>query len=170
VIGLVLAAGKGRRMGQPKATVVVDGRTLAWRCADTLLQAGLPRVVVALRESQPLPDRAEPFLVPDPDGEAIDTLRQAKDHCGDGPICLLPVDCPEVRVSTVKDLIARYRAPFTKPTFEGKGGHPVLFDVDLAGAATLRDALHHVEGHFVAVADPGILHNWNHPNDVRSTR
>lgn len=170
MIGLVLAAGKGRRMGQPKATVIVDGRTLAWRCAETLQQAGLSRVVVALREPQPLPAGVEPFLVPDPDGEAIDTLRQAQAHCGDGPICLLPVDCPEVRVATVKELVAHYRPPFTKPTYEGKGGHPVLFDLDLAGAATLRDALHHAEGHFVPVADPGILHNWNHPEDVRRSQ
>jgi CTP:molybdopterin cytidylyltransferase MocA len=168
LIGLILAAGKGTRMGQPKAGLVVDGKTLAWRCAETLLAAGLPRVVVALRKEQPLPAGAEPFLVPDPDGEAIDTLRQAQTHLGGGPICLLPVDCPQVRVATVTQLLSDYRPPFTKPTFEGLGGHPVLFDLDLAGAATLRDALHHAAGHFVAVADPGILHNWNTNDDVRS--
>ena len=170
MIGLVLAAGKGTRMGQPKATVVVDGHTLAWHCAETLLSAGLSRVVVALREPQPLPAGAEAFLVPDPDGEAIDTVRQAQAHIGPGPICLLPVDCPEVRAETVRQVIAHYQAPFTKPTYDGRGGHPLIFDLSLAGAATLRDALHHVGGHFVAVADPGILHNWNHPDDVRSRR
>jgi CTP:molybdopterin cytidylyltransferase MocA len=157
-------------MGQPKATLVVDGRTLAWHCAETLQAAGLGRVVVALREVQPLPNGTEAFLVPDPDGEAIDTIRQARDHLGPGPICLLPVDCPDVRVETVRQVVAAYRPSFTKPTFEGRGGHPVVFDLPLAGAASLRDALHHAEGHFVAVADPGILHNWNQPDDVRSTR
>lgn len=168
MIGLVLAAGKGRRMGRPKATVTVDGQTLAWRCAACLQEAGLSRVVVALREPQPLPAGVVAYLVPDPDGEAIDTLRQAKAFCGEGPICLLPVDCPDVQPATVRTLLASYRPPFTKPTYDGRGGHPVVFDLDLAGVATLRDALHHVEGHFVPVADPGILHNWNHPNDVRS--
>ncbi len=165
--GVVLAAGMGRRMGQPKATIVVDGRTLAWRTAETLLAAGIARVVVALREAQPLPDGAEMFLVPDPDGEAIDTLRQAQAHVGGGPIALLPVDCPDVAVDTVKRLLEAYRPPFTKPTYDGKGGHPVMFDLSLDGVATLRDALHHAEGHFVPVDDPGILHNWNTPAAVR---
>jgi CTP:molybdopterin cytidylyltransferase MocA len=157
-------------MGQPKATVMVGGRTLAWQAAETLLAAGIGRVVVALRETQSLPTGAEPFLVPDPDGEAIDTIRQAQVFIGKGPIVLLPVDCPDVAVATVRTLVAAYRPPFTKPTFGGEGGHPVIFELELNGAESLRDAMHQAEGHFVAVNDPGILHNWNTPESVRSSQ
>lgn len=166
--GLVLAAGQGRRMGQPKAGVRFDGRSLAWRAAETLLAGGLDRVVVALRETLDLPIGAEAFLVPDPDGEPLDTIRQARAVIGPGPVVLLPVDCPMVRSETVRRLVAAYRPPFTKPTYLGQGGHPVIFDIPLTGSGTLRDLLRAVEGQRLEVDDPGILNNWNTPADVRS--
>lgn len=47
-IGLVLAAGAGRRFGGPKAVAVVDGERLVDRAVRVLRQGGCPRVVVVL--------------------------------------------------------------------------------------------------------------------------
>lgn len=168
MIGLVLAAGRGERMGQPKATLEVNGKTAAWRSAELLLEAGIKRVVVAVREPLDLPDGAECYVVPRPDGEAIDTIRQARRHIGPGAIALLPVDCQAVRVDTVRQLIQAYKPPFIKPTHQGRGGHPVLFDISLIGVKTLREALGEYRGICLEVDDPGVLSNWNTPEEARS--
>lgn len=47
-IGLVLAAGAGRRFGEPKAGVRVDGERLVDRAVRVLRQGGCPRVLVVL--------------------------------------------------------------------------------------------------------------------------
>jgi len=47
-IGLVLAAGAGRRFGGPKATVCIDGERLVDRAVRVLRQGGCPRVLVVL--------------------------------------------------------------------------------------------------------------------------
>lgn len=52
--GLVLAGGAGRRLGRPKATVVVRGRTLGERAVE-LLAARCEPVVVVSRPDVPLP-------------------------------------------------------------------------------------------------------------------
>lgn len=52
--GLVLAGGAGRRFGRPKATVVLDGRTLVERAVE-MLAARCGRVVVVGRSGVPLP-------------------------------------------------------------------------------------------------------------------
>ena len=52
--GLVLAGGAGSRLGRPKATVVVRGRTLAERAVE-LLAARCEPVVVVSRPDVPLP-------------------------------------------------------------------------------------------------------------------
>ena len=47
-IGLVLAAGAGRRFGGPKAAAFVEGERLVDRAVRVLRQGGCPRVVVVL--------------------------------------------------------------------------------------------------------------------------
>lgn len=52
--GVVLAGGAGTRLGRPKATVVVRGRTLAERAVD-LLRTRCDPVIVVSRPGVPLP-------------------------------------------------------------------------------------------------------------------
>ena len=59
--GLVLAGGSGSRLGRPKATVVVRGRTLAERAVD-LLAARCDPVVVVSRPGVPLPSLDVPVV------------------------------------------------------------------------------------------------------------
>ena len=54
--GLVLAGGRSTRMGQDKAELIhPDGRPLARRCCDLLLEAGCESVVLSLRHDQEIP-------------------------------------------------------------------------------------------------------------------
>lgn len=59
--GIVLAGGSGSRLGRPKATVVVRGRTLAERAVD-LLTARCDPVIVVSREDVPLPVLGVPVV------------------------------------------------------------------------------------------------------------
>ena len=59
--GLVLAGGSGSRLGRPKATVVVRGRTLTERAVD-LLAARCNPVVVVSRPDVPLPSLGVPVV------------------------------------------------------------------------------------------------------------
>jgi molybdopterin-guanine dinucleotide biosynthesis protein A len=59
--GLVLAGGSGSRLGRPKATVVVRGRTLTELAVD-LLAARCDPVVVVSREDVPLPALTVPVV------------------------------------------------------------------------------------------------------------
>ncbi|MEO8614899.1 MAG: molybdenum cofactor guanylyltransferase [Luteolibacter sp.] len=74
--GLVLAGGRSSRMGQDKAALVhPDGRTLARRTCDLLVEAGCERVVLSLRHDQEIPAGLADFenltIVRDPAGESV---------------------------------------------------------------------------------------------------
>lgn len=51
IVGVVLAAGAGRRFGQPKASVMLGGQRFLDRAVLTLLDGGCQRVVVVVREA-----------------------------------------------------------------------------------------------------------------------
>lgn len=70
--GLILAGGRSSRMGTDKASLVhPDGRTLAVRCRDLLLEAGCGSVVISLRHDQEIPaNLGEMDVVRDPEGES----------------------------------------------------------------------------------------------------
>ena len=66
--GIVLAGGQGRRMGRPKASVELAGRTLAHRAVDILCGAGCdPVLVVEGGDEGPLAALLEPMLDLDSD-------------------------------------------------------------------------------------------------------
>ncbi len=71
--GLVLAGGRGTRIGREKAGMLhPDGRTLVRRAVDLLREAGCEAVVVSLREGQDF-------------SEEIEGVAVARD-AGDGPL------------------------------------------------------------------------------------
>jgi molybdenum cofactor cytidylyltransferase len=51
VAGVVLAAGGSKRLGRPKQTVIVGGKTLVERAVGVAMEAGLTPVIVVLRDS-----------------------------------------------------------------------------------------------------------------------
>lgn len=77
--GLILAGGHSIRMGQDKASLHhPDGRALAQRARDLLLEAGCKKVVLSLRHDQEIPagfsSTNTQEIVCDPAGESMGPL------------------------------------------------------------------------------------------------
>ncbi|MEV4420891.1 NTP transferase domain-containing protein [Patulibacter sp. NPDC049589] len=178
----ILAGGRSRRMGIPKAGVLLDGRPLLAHAADAARAAGLRPVVVAKRTSV-LPDVAGLERWDEPD-EPVHPLTgvAAALRRADAPIVVLPVDLPRVPGALLAHLAARPEpvvvveaagrvhpllARFT-PACAGAlaaaaaAGSPVVATVRALGAAICGDAVVRPLG------DPArSLANVNRPSDVR---
>lgn len=138
--GLLLAAGAGRRYGQPKALVSYDGQLLVERAAGVLRAAGLAPVVVVLgaaadRVGQ-VADLSGCTLVDNPQwstgmGSSLRVgLAQLADTSAQAAVVLL-VDMPGVTAEAVRR-VGRLAAPgaLAAASYGGARGHPVLLGRD----------------------------------------
>lgn len=125
-VGLLLAAGQGRRFGQPKALVVYQGERLVDRAARLLRSGGCERVVVV--------SGAVALSVAD-----CEVVHNARWRSGMGSslavglravtgahaAVIVPVDMPWLGPESVRRLAAA-DAPIAVATYGGRRGHPVL--------------------------------------------
>lgn len=183
-VGVVLAAGAGRRMGdQPKALLVTAGESWLARAIRVCFEGGCAAVQVVGRPGVPAIDRivagtsARLVLNPDPERGMFTSvqegLRAALDANPHVHAVIFPVDHPSVQPQTVAALIvASASGAVALPTYGGADGHPIALDPPTARALlllpptmTLRDALAATGAAFVRVpvGDPGVLHNVNLP-------
>jgi nicotine blue oxidoreductase len=136
---VILAAGRGARMGGPKALLTLDGETFLARVARLLRRPGVERVTAVLGHEA---DRVqgEAGLPPDvvtivnpryADGmltSILAGLDQAEDAGADA-VLLHPVDHPLVEATTVDAVVAALRggATIAVPSHGGRRGHPAGF-------------------------------------------
>jgi CTP:molybdopterin cytidylyltransferase MocA len=147
VAALVLAAGRGRRMGEAKAAVRLGGRTFLEMLLAALRQAGAdPRLVVVAPDPGSSIEvtcaafAARLLVNPSPAGGMLSSLHVGLDAlASDATIDALlvaPVDCPRVRPETIAALVdarAATGAPIVVPRYRGRRGHPALFASSLFG-------------------------------------
>lgn len=168
---LVLAGGASQRMGRPKALLDLGGETFVARLIRVVTRVGASPVVVvtgvhdaAIRLALATSD-APVRLVHNPAGDrgqlgsllvGLDALESAHAEA----VLVAPVDVPGVREDTVAALVEawrRTRAPVTRPSFDGRHGHPVVFDravfADLVKAPPDQGARSVVRGLGAAVVD-----------------
>lgn len=139
--GLVLAAGAGRRMGRPKATVVGDdGEPWVARSVRVLREGGCTRVHVVLgadaeRARALLPDDARVVLAENwADGMAA-SLRaglEALEATSADAVLIHLVDLPDVGSDVVGRVVAvgATRDVLARAEFFSRPGHPVLMGRD----------------------------------------
>lgn len=168
VIPLILAAGRGERMGIPKALLPLGPRSALERVLDTAARAGLGPAVVVLGFAA---DRMTPLLLAHAARTPHETAPQAVINPApergqtssvqvglaavptDAPmVALWPVDHPLVEVEDVVALLAEARSrpecTVVLPSHQGRAGHPALLRrrlfpaiLALAPETPLRDYL-----------------------------
>lgn len=144
VPGVVLAAGRSRRMGRAKALLPVGStdESFVSRIVRVLRDGGVDDVLVvvadrssALADAVTRLDRPPRLVVnPTPERGQLSSLQaglRAVDHPGTGGLLVTLVDVPLVSPATVRALLDAHRqtrAPVVRPLRSGRHGHPVVFD------------------------------------------
>jgi len=186
---LLLSGGESSRFGgAPKALMPLGGRTAVRQMAGVCLARGLDPVTVVVGPHRgPIAHELRGLSVQLVDSERWYEGRTASIQAGleaipsDRDVLFWPVDHPFVAETTVDSLL---RAPgedqiavWFIPTFEGRGGHPVLWRpsvrpeiMDLRTDAPLRSLLPEfgVQVRRLPVEDPGVIANDDTPEEYRA--
>ncbi|MBI4310338.1 MAG: NTP transferase domain-containing protein [Chloroflexi bacterium] len=188
VSAVLLAAGESTRMGQQKALLPWRGVTLLQHQVGMLLEAGVSEVVVVTGYRS---ERLRPLLQAFPRTTAALNLRyrtgksssvraglRAIDPHAEA-VLVLSVDQPRAAtvVRAVIEAHAAGEALITYPSYQGKGGHPVIFSAKLLPEMLRVQESHQglrevVERHRdsmrkVEMGDPGVLLDLNRPEDYQ---
>lgn len=182
IYGVVPCSGASRRMGRPKATLQIGGRTFVQAVVDSLLAGGCDEVLVVVAEDEHLQDAAERtgarvLVNPDPGDGPITSLRLAlKSLPAEAKgILYLPVDHPLVSPTTVSALLsaARPTSPaLVLPMLGDERGHPSymgrslfdeLLDPALEGGARIVVHRHLDEAILIPVDDAGVRADLDTP-------
>jgi len=188
VRALILAAGKGRRMGnKPKALLKFHGKTFLEHIVLACKQGGCESVLVVTAEGMDeikelsLSLDAEVALNSTPElgmfSSVLVGLKSLFNHFEKTEAVLIhPVDHPLVSPGTITKLIkSSYEKDVVKPVFNNRGGHPIIINASIAQALLmlspslkLRDGLAScsAEIHPINVNDSGVLKNLNTPEDL----
>ena len=152
---IILAAGESSRMGRPKALLPdLEGRPFVVRLVRTFAAAGIADIIVVTGTqhaaiAQALTADAPPVtpliqINPNPSRGQLSSLvtgLDAAEQRGAEGVLVTLVDIPLSSVETVRAVADAWRGsrpPIARPAYEGRHGHPVLFDRSLF--QELRDA------------------------------
>jgi molybdenum cofactor cytidylyltransferase len=190
VSAIILAGGDSSRMGSPKALLADrEGRPFVLRIADSMRAAGLTDVVVVTGRHH---DAIGEVIERSGAGAALRIARNDAPSRGQlsslwtgleacppetEAVAVTLVDVPFVSVATIAEVVrvwSHAHAPIVRPSFEGRRGHPVMFDRALfdeirrapldVGARAVGRA-HDAEIVNVPVDDPNCLVDVDTPAD-----
>ncbi|MFI6729746.1 nucleotidyltransferase family protein [Streptomyces sp. R-74717] len=168
VVGLLLAAGGGRRLGgQPKALLEHRGRPLVEHAVRVLREGGCDRVHVVLgaaaEEVRARADLAGCTVTVNPGwtegmGSSLRAGLGTLSGTGADAALVLLVDQPGIGADAVARVRSAYRSrtSLVAASYDGERGHPVLFGADrwadiAAGAVGDRGARAYLRAHRDAI-------------------
>lgn len=130
VVGVVLAAGAGRRYGSPK--VLAHGGLWLEKAVSALLDGGCDRVLVVLGAADAtMPDGATAVRAPDWNTGMGASLRAGLAAAADASYAVVHVvDTPDVGADVVAAVLSAARASasgLARAVFDGMPGHPAVF-------------------------------------------
>ena len=130
IAGVVLAAGAGRRLGRPKAEVMVGGRRLIDRAVSTLRDGGCDEVIAVVRSGEVVAGGARCVVNPQADSGMGSSLRAgvAAAHPDAEALVITLVDLPDIQPDEVRAAIGWFRngASIVLTRRAGQRSHPVL--------------------------------------------
>ena len=138
VAGLILAAGRSQRIGAFKPLLPFGAETVIDHCVNNLRIAGIDAIVVVLGQGpkadelrRHLKDAAVTLAInPDPASEMSTSVAWGVRAlpASAKAVVIIPVDHPAVSSEVVSRLIEEWRAgsELVIPTWNGRGGHPVV--------------------------------------------
>jgi molybdenum cofactor cytidylyltransferase/nicotine blue oxidoreductase len=137
IVGAVLAAGAGVRLGAPKATVVLDGERLVDRAVRTLAGAGCAEVIAVARTGLAVAG-ARVVVNPEPERGMRSSLELAVDAAGAArALAVVLVDLPGLTPDGVRQVIDAWRpGRIAVAGYGGRRGHPTVMS-----PALWRDAI-----------------------------
>ena len=110
LIGLVLAGGQSRRMGQDKALLRYQGRSLIDNASLLLQAASCDKVIISRNAPGFLNDKIEDAGPLGGVHAVLDTLSQSDNHNGNPcELLVLPVDMPQMTPELLRILVSRGR-------------------------------------------------------------
>lgn len=110
LIGLVLAGGQSRRMGQDKALMRYQGRTLIDNASLLLQSASCDKVLISRNAPGFLNDKIEDAGPLSGVHAVLDALSQSDNHNGNPcELLVLPVDMPQMTPELLRILVSRGR-------------------------------------------------------------
>lgn len=181
---IILAAGKGQRMGQPKIYQKINQVYFLNKIVNTFNEANLKNITLVV-----FPDcdtnkfsvlkNIKWIINPNPEKGMLSSVFYGinDDNEYDG-FLIIPVDHPNIQVPTLKLLIKYFNGnsdSIIKPVYQGVKGHPVIFPKSLASKIKNDD----LEGGLntilslsgypkinISVNDSGVVENLNIPEDL----
>ncbi|MBA2516564.1 MAG: molybdenum cofactor guanylyltransferase [Solirubrobacterales bacterium] len=177
MVAAVLAGGESRRMGEPKAALELEGRTLLERAVGAAHAAGLRPVVVAKADTTLPRVDAERWDEPVDPRHPLAGIVAALRAAGSDGIVALACDTPFVPPRLLRALAERPRTTLVRA---GGRLHPLpgryaadscapLADA-LARSAPLQQALLDLGAEILDEPDGPALLNVNHPQDLEAAR
>ncbi|MBC8031600.1 MAG: nucleotidyltransferase family protein [Pyrinomonadaceae bacterium] len=165
VAAIVLAAGRSERMGAFKPLLPFGNSTVIETCIEHLRRGGVETVLVVLGQGphaeklkEHLKNAGVTFAInPDPASEMSDSIA-----CGVSRLAgqtkaglITPADHPAVPAEVVAELIHEWQqgALLVVPTFNNRGGHPVLIDLSFRGELLNLDSRRGLKALFDAHPD-----------------
>ncbi len=191
IAATILSAGASARMGYPKALLEFRGRTFLESILDASAALGIQRRIVVLGpngdkilKNHNLRDITVVWTQEfdaGPIGSIRAAIREIQPHPVDG-LLVWPVDMPHVTIATVQTLLDGFsagRSAIAVPTFEAKGGHPVIFGravfeelLDTPNGAGAKAVVRADPGRVlkVEVDDPAVVEDLNTPAEYQTLR
>jgi len=183
---IVLAAGKGRRMGGPKALLMVDGQPLIHAHVQRLGEAGCEEIVVVTRQATAaaigdMPGARVVCADTDSMGASLRIALQNLAQSSERVVLVAPVDTLPARCSTLRVLLMAAASEGTlvaTPQHRGRSGHPIALREQLlvpfreGFTGTLRDVVRSAgaQRRKVEVDDASVLVDLDTPADLAAQR
>ncbi len=163
VVAIILAAGQSSRMGAFKPLLPFGDKTVIESTIDYLRQGGIETIIVVVGhradEIKAHFKNRDLRFVTNPDANsamAASIICAISELPHDaGAVVITPVDQPAVPPEIVSQLIKEWRAGarLIIPTHDGRGGHPVVIDLDFRAELLKLDPASGLKSFFDAHRD-----------------